>query len=150
MKEREFNSIISRSLNIEGLGFKIPDTFSTGNLKHPSLLFDGFGYFKGNLICWESKYLQKPQAFNFNKLQEHQINNLIGFYENVDSCISLFLIGVNYGRADNRVYYWANEDLYNIRKRKAEADNILKKELDTLTNYLVIKKGVIDFNEILF
>ena len=108
-----------------------------------------FGLFDGHFIAWESKYLQKPSAFNFNNLQEHQIDNLIKAFEICPNAISIFAIGVNFGRADVRCYFWKNEDLYDIKARKDNKKNILKKEFESLDNYIKIKKGQLDIKEIL-
>lgn len=148
MKENDLNSIISRSLNKKGCGFKIPDTFASGSFNHPKLLYDGIGFYNHKFVCWESKYLNEPKSFPFTRLEDHQIKALLDFYENTD-CYSLFLIGVNFGRGDNRVFYWMNDDLYKINERKNNKDNIYKKEFLSLDNYIKIKKGVIDFDEIL-
>lgn len=151
MKEREFNTIVSRSLNtLGGFGFKIPDTFASGSYSRSEAPYDGCGYFNKHFVCWESKYLNSPSAFNFNNLKEHQINNLISFYENIpDRCYSLFLIGVNFGRGDIRCFYWINDDLYKIKGRKDNKENILKKDFVVFDNYIKVKKGILDFNEIL-
>lgn len=153
MKEREFNTIVSRSFNtLGGFGFKIPDSgqYLNGNVTHTQSPYDGCGYFNKHFVCWESKYLNSPSAFNFNNLKEHQINNLISFYENIpDRCYSLFLIGVNFGRGDVRCFYWLNDDLYKIKGRKANKENILKKDFLVFDNYIKVKKGILDFNEIL-
>lgn len=154
MKEREFNTIVSKSLNnLGGFGFKIADSgqYINGKVSHSKNPCDGIGFFNKHFICWESKYLNSPSSFNFNNLQDHQIDNLINFYENIpNTCYSLFLVGVNFGRSDIRVFYWMNDDLYKIRDRKINKENILKKEFLSLDNFIKIKKGLINFNEILF
>lgn len=153
MKEREFNTIVARSFNtLGGFGFKIPDSgqYLNGNVTHAQSPYDGYGYFNKHFVCWESKYLNSPSAFNFNNLKEHQINNLIYFYENIpDRCYSLFLIGVNFGRGDIRCFYWINDDLYKIKGRKNNKENILKKDFLAFDNYIKVKKGVLNFSEIL-
>lgn len=150
--EAEFNSVVSRSLSVSGYGFKIADTFASSSLSRSSSPFDGFGYFfdknnKGYPVYWESKFLKEPSSFNFNRLEEHQINNLINFKKAVPDSLSLFLICVDFGRGDKRVFYF--KDLDEIYKRKQEKKNILKKEFLELKNYVIIKKGIIDFNEII-
>ena len=151
MKEREFNTIVARSFNtLGGFGFKIPDTFASDSYSRSKAPYDGYGYFNKHFVCWESKYLNSPSAFNFNNLKEHQINNLIYFYENIpDRCYSLFLIGVNFGRGDIRCFYWINDDLYKIKGRKNNKENILKKDFLAFDNYIKVKKGVLNFSEIL-
>lgn len=152
MRENDFNTIVSHSLSSleNGFGYKIPDTFASDSFKRSKAPYDGYGFFNKHFVCWESKYLNNPSSFNFNNLQEHQIENLIKFYENIpNACYSLFLIGINFGRGDIRVFYWMNDDLYNIKERKLNKENIHKKEFLSLSNYINIKKGLINFNEIL-
>ena len=67
----------------------------------------------------------------------------------LDDCLSIFAIGVDYGRGDKRVFVWKNSDLYHIKERKELKNNIYKKEFDTLKNYVKIKKGLVNFDEIL-
>lgn len=150
--EAEFNGIVSKSLNISGYGFKIPDTVSSITFKHADLPFDGFGFFidnngKGYPVYWESKFLKEPSSFNFNRLEDHQIESLMKFKKAIPDCLSLFLICVDFGRGDKRVFYF--KDLDEINKRKIEKKNIFKKEFLELKNYVKIKKGVFDFNEII-
>lgn len=154
MLEKDLNGIISKSLNeLGGFGFKISDAgqyFTNGRIGRSDNIFDGIGYLNHHLFCWESKFLKEPKAFNFNNLEDHQIRNLINFYENVPSCNSLFLIGVHFKHGDTRVFYWGNEDLYSIRNRKENKENIFKKEFESLGNFVRIKKGILNLNEIPF
>lgn len=150
MIESDFNGIVTKSLNSQGgFGFKIPDERSTLTGFHSKNPYDIFGIFDGHFIAWESKYLQKPKAFNFNDLQEHQIDNLIKSFELCPNAVSIFAIGVNFGRADTRCFFWKNEELYTIRDRKNNKNNILKKEFEKLDNYIKIRKGQLDIKEIL-
>ena len=152
MLEKDFNTIVTKSLNNQaGFGFKIPDERSTITGFHSKNPFDVFGVFDKHMVCWESKYLPKPQSFNFNHLQDHQIDNLIKIYElmGLDRCLSVFAVGVDFGRNDKRVFIWKNEQLYQIKERKANQQNILKKEFEGLTNYVKIKKGEIDMADFL-
>ena len=137
-------SILNRQIkNSASWGFKIPDGAMT------KLCFDGFGVYKGKAIYWEAKYLPKPKSFNFNRLEAHQIKALLDIEKlNMENNFApLLLIGVNYGHAQVRVYYY--KDMAEIDKRKRNKNNILKKEFDISTNYVVVKKGLIDFDEIL-
>lgn len=150
MVESDFNSIITKSLNSQGgFGFKIPDERSTITGYHSKNPYDIFGLFEGHFIALESKYLQKPQAFNFNRLENHQIDNLIKAFELCPTAIAVFAIGVNFGRADIRCFFWKNEELYGIRERKLNNKSILKKEFESLNNFVKIKKGQLDMKEIL-
>ena len=150
MIESDFNSIVTKSLNSQGgFGFKIPDERSTLTGFHSKNPYDIFGLFDGHFIAWESKYLQKPSAFNFNNLQEHQIDNLIKAFELCPNAISIFAIGVNFGRADIRCSFSNNEDLYDINASKDTTSTIPQKQFDNLDNYIKIKKGQLDIKEIL-
>lgn len=151
MLESDFNSIVVRSLNQQGgYGYKIPDTFSVYSHQRNTAPYDIFGYYNGKFVCCESKWLQKPQAFNLNRLEDHQITNLIKAYELMrGNGISLFVIGVDYGKGDKRVYRWKNEELYNILDRKNNKQSILKKEFEQNEDYIKIYKGLLNIEELL-
>ncbi len=141
MLEKDINSKIVKSLDF---AHKISDE-SKG--KKP---FDIFGVYKGKGIYIETKYLSKPQSFNFNRLEDHQIASLLDIYNSdkgQGNLIAVFLVAVNFGHADVRVFYYLN--MPQINKRKLSKDNILKKEFEASTNYVKIKKGLIDFNKII-
>ena len=150
MLEKDFNNLIVKSLNNSGwFGFKIGDQGSSITGFHQKNPYDLFGYFKGHFICCESKWLKKPAAFNLSRLEDHQINNLIKAYEQVDNCIALFVIGIDFGRNDKRVFVWKNQDLYRMKERKEKKENIYKKEFEQLSNYIKINRGLVDFDEII-
>lgn len=110
--------------------------------------FDGFGIFNGVPVYWESKNLKKPQSFNFKRLEDHQIFNLLEIKNRLkDENHTWLLICVDFGRADKRVFLF--RDMEYINKRKTEKDSILKKEFESRRNYVKIKKQLIDFNELL-
>ena len=150
MLESEFNSIVTKSLNNQGgFGFKIPDERSTLTGFHSKNPYDIYGLYKNNFVAWESKWMNKPQSFNFDRLEEHQIENLIKSFELIDNCLAVFAVGIDFGRNDKRVFIWKNKDLYNIKERKENKSNILKKEFEQRKNYVKISKGQIDFDQIL-
>lgn len=150
MLESEFNSIVTKSLNKQGgFGFKIPDERSTITGFHSKNPYDIYGIYKNHFVAWESKWMNKPQAFNFDRLEEHQIDNLIKSFELLDCCLSVFAIGIDFGRNDKRVFIWKNKDLYNIKERKENKNNIYKKEFEERKNYIKISKGLINFDDIL-
>ena len=140
MNEAKINTMIRKSLF---WGFKIPDG-SMGKLP-----FDIFGVYQGKAIYIETKYLPSPKSFNFHRLEDHQIKALLDIEKlNTEGAfVSLFLVAVNYGRAKIRVYYY--KDMAEIDERKRNKKNILKKEFDSSSNYVVISKGLIDFSAIL-
>ena len=145
--EANFNGIISSSINTKGYAYKIPDTFSSSGMRSIAP-FDGFGWCDGKFLCWEAKYLTEPKAFNFKRLENHQIKSLISAYENIKNCESIFIIGVNFGRADKRCFVFKNKDLYYIKDRKEKGESLLKKEFENLP-YFKIKKNQIDIEELL-
>lgn len=146
MLENQLNGIVSSSLN---WAWKIPD----GQHLKGTNPFDGLGIFKSATgsampVYWESKNLKKPQSFNFKDLQPHQISNLEAVQKHLgNSALTLFLVCVDYGRMQKRVYVF--RDMTYISARKLDARNILKKEFDKRRNYVLIKKQHIDFEEIL-
>ena len=154
--ETAFNSIVSRSLNLkeESFGYKIADTFSTSGTRSLSP-FDGFGMYvsesgKVYPVYWESKSLNEPKAFPMTRLEDHQINYLIKLYNALgEDALCLFLICVDFGRADKRVFVWKNKDLLYIKERKNQKKNILKKEFETLNNFVRVEHNIIDFQKIL-
>lgn len=150
VQESDFNSIVTKSLNSQGgFGFKIPDERSTLTGFHSKNPYDIFGLFENNFVAWESKWMNKPQSFNFERLEQHQIDNLIKAFELIDNCMSVFAVGIDFGRADKRVFIWKNEDLYEILKRKNDKKNILKKEFEQRTNYVKISGGQINMTDVL-
>lgn len=142
MLEKDFNTIVGHSLDY---GYKIADTFSSVGTRSKSP-FDGFGIHDGKIIVWESKWLKEPKSFRFDRLEDHQIENLLKFSK-VENCTALFLIGVDFGRGDKRVFYWKDMDY--INSRKSNNLSLLKKEFLELQNFVKIEKNHIDFTRIL-
>ena len=150
MLESDFNSIVTKSFNSQGgYGFKIPDERSTITGFHSKNPYDVFGLREGKFWAWESKWMNKVQSFNFNRLEQHQIDNLIKAYEIMgDNSVCVFAVGVDFGRADKRIFVWGNSELYNIRERKLSKNNILGKEFQKLDNFVTISKGEIPLDKI--
>ena len=138
MLEKDFQSIVTHTFNSQnGWCYKIPDNgFDTKP-------YDCYGFHDGMSYVMELKWLNKPQAFNFNRLEQHQIDNLIKTYEimgdNVRAC---FIVGIDYGRLDKRVFIFCNDQLYDIKKRKEEKKNLLKKDFQNRP-YLKIKNKIV-------
>ena len=151
MLEKDFNTIVTRSFNdFGGYGFKIPDERSTITGFHSKNPYDVFGIYKGKFWAWESKWMNGVKAFNFSHLQDHQIDSLIKSYELMEgNGISVFAIGIDFGRADKRVFIWKNEMLYDIKERKNSNKSILAKEFKELDNYVKITKGLIPLEQIM-
>ena len=144
MNEAKINTIIKNSMD---WAFKIPDNPTNAFIANA---FDGFGLYKGKAIYWEAKYLAKPMSFNFNKLANHQIDNLLKIYNlslSQDNIIPLILIAVNFGRADVRIFYY--KDMQEIYNRKLNKQSILKKEFENAKNFIKIKKSLINLEEVL-
>ncbi len=140
MNEAQINTMIGKSMEWR---HKISDA---GFGQKP---FDLFGVYKGKAIYIETKYLPKPKSFNFSRLEVHQIKALLDIEKlnKNNSFIPLFLVAVDFGRSDKRVFYY--KDMQEIHERKLAKKNILKKEFESSTNYVTIKKGLIDFDKIL-
>ena len=149
MTEAELNRIISSSIARNGWSHKISDAAQG---KGGLLPFDGFGIFKpgeadGVPIYWDAQNLKKPEAFNFNDLQNHQIDNLRAISHLCKAAVPLFLVCVDYGRMNKKVFVFKDMDY--IFQRKVDKKSILKKEFDKRRNFVLIRKDKIDFNEIL-
>lgn len=140
--EAELNRVIVRSLNENGFGFKIPDTVSYVSKRHGDLPFDIFGICNQRPVYIESKFLKEPKAFNFDRLEDHQLKSLIKCKRSCPYARCYLLIGVVFGRGDIRVFYF--EDLDYIYLRKTSKMSITKKEFLSLSNYVQVKKGMID------
>jgi len=144
MLESAVNTIIGQSL---AWHWKPQD----GPHNKSPIAFDGFAIYKpaegnGVPVYWEAKNLKKPSSFSFKDLQPHQIANLKRIQELAPQTICLFLICVDYGRADKRIFVF--KDMAYCDLRKGECRNILKKEFDKRKNFVRIQKDRINFDEI--
>lgn len=150
MLEKDLNTIIRKSFSNQGdFAFKIQDSgqYIEGKVTHQQNPYDGYAYYKGYFIAWEGKFLSKPQSFNLKDIREHQILNLKLTRDTLKHSIALLLLGVRWSPKQTRVYIFT--DLDTIEERREEKRNILKKELETLDNYVLVKKGEIDIEELL-
>ena len=138
MVEKDFQSIVTHTFNSQdGWCYKIPD--SGWDLKP----YDCYGFHNGMTYVMELKWMSKPQAFNFSRLEQHQIDNLIRTYEIMgDNARCMFIVGIDYGRTDKRAYVFCNEQLYEIARRKKEKRNLLKKDFNELP-FLKIKSRIV-------
>jgi penicillin-binding protein-related factor A (putative recombinase) len=137
MNEATLNTIIKNSLTF---GHKISD-----NGIHGKLPCDGFGMYGSKPFYWEAKILPKPMAFNFNRLEDHQMEALSTIKRlGGDAVITAFIICVDYGRGDKRVFIYT--DMEEIAKRKELHLSIKKKEFDSNTSYVKIKNALIDLS----
>lgn len=140
LRESELNTIIRKSLD---WGHKISDA---GQIEHGKSPFDGFGRYKDQAVYWEAKFLPEVRSFNFSRLEDHQLEGLKEVSK-IKNSLSLFLIGVNFGRSDIRVFIF--RDLDYIEKRKKEKDSIFKKEFLERKNYVTIKKNILNIEELI-
>jgi penicillin-binding protein-related factor A (putative recombinase) len=138
MTEQQLNTTIGTSMDWH---YKIGDA---GKFKKP---FDGVAIHGGKSIYWESKLIKKPQAFNFTRLEDHQIYNLMQVYKLAPDAIPLFLICVQFARGDNRVFVF--RDMPYIAQRKRDRISITKKEFERRKNYVNIHKQLINIDELL-
>ena len=145
--EAAFNTIVTHSLTF---GHKIGDQGSTISGYHSKNPFDGFGIACTDLgnfaVYFESKYLREPSAFNWNRLEDHQIDSLLTCKKLLPDCLALFLICVDFGRADKRVFVFRDMDYINNRKQLKQS--ITKKEFLSRKNFVRVRQSKIDFNEI--
>lgn len=149
MQEKDINGIIRKSFAEQGdFAFKIQDSgqYFDGVVSHQKNPYDGFAYYKGRFIAWESKFLPKPMSLNLQRLEAHQLDALQKTRKYLNSSVALFLVGIKWSTRETRVYYFT--DLDNIEKRRNNKDNILKKEWEQLTNYIKVSKGQIDLSEL--
>lgn len=122
MTEAQFNTIIGNSLDWH---HKISDG------SYGQKPYDGFGALAGRPVYWEAKWLRKPAAFPWSRLESHQIEGLIAMQKNIPAALSWLIIGVDYGRGDKRVFLFDNLEEIRTRKR-SEEKSIKKKEFDSL------------------
>lgn len=141
MTEQQLNSVISRSLR---WSFKIPDARGTTGI----LPFDGFGVTgEGQPVYWEAKNLNKLQAFSFEKVRPHQIENMLQIKQLSLPALTLLLIGVSFSSRDRRLYVFADPSAWAVRR--AYKQSITKIEFETLTNWIPIKNGRIDESDLI-
>ena len=139
MNEAEFCTIIKNSFP-EDYIYKIPDPSGAFSMT-VKRTFDGIGMIEQGGVLhpfyWEAKYLPKASAFNFNRIEVHQ-DKYLRWYRKIPGAISWVIIGINFGRADKRVFIldW-DED---FGKLYAKGFSIHKKFLEKLP-YNEVHKG---------
>lgn len=134
--EQALNTVIKNSLQ---WAEKIPD--ASGNFAVTPRAFDGFGISHNGLpVYWEAKYLKTMESFNLQKIEDHQITNLLTIKRLCPIAQCWIVLGVSVSRGDNRVYIFG--DVEDINNRRIDRRNYLKKELETLPYHKVVK-GVI-------
>lgn len=143
--EAELCSVITKSLVN---GYKIPDPSGMYAMTSKRA-FDGIGTLVVNgeltFICWEAKFLKRPGAFNFNRIEPWQ-SFYLSEYSKAKNVVSYVIVGVDYGRADKRVFIFEwNEKMDALYKN---GFSVHLKTLNTLP-YNKISKSVFSFNNII-
>jgi len=141
--ESQACTIFVNSLKLKGeQGYKIPDPTGdfANTIKRP---FDIIGSWQNKALYVECKYLSSLKSFDLKRIEDHQIEYLLNFKNNINNAESWIVLAIKVGRGDNRFYIFKN--IEEIQKRRLEKKNFLKKELETLP-YLKVKKDLIDIN----
>jgi hypothetical protein len=132
------NSVIAN----KGWCAKIPDPASSFGISS-QLPFDLFGVLNSKPLYCEVKYISTLKSFDLQRIEDHQIENLMNIQSLLPDSHCWIVLGVKVGRGDVRLYIFNN--IIEVNDRRKLRNNYLKKELLTLPYYLV-KKGIIDFN----
>lgn len=150
MVEKDLNAIIRKSFAEQGdYSFKIQDSgfYQNGKVSHQKNPADGFAFYKGDFVAWESKWLSKPSSLNLQRLQDHQLDFLKKTKDCLNSSKALFLVGIKWTSRETRVYAFLNID--EIERRRNNKENFSKKDFEQMTNYVLVKKGIINIEELL-
>lgn len=141
MLERNFTSVVTHTIKAYGgWAYKIPDS------GYDTKPFDITAIYKGQPLALELKWLTSPKAFNFTRLENHQIANLLEAWK--AGAWAALVIGVDYGRSDKRIFTFANSQLPMIDMRKKQGQSILKKEFNSLP-FIPLKNRLFDLEEFL-
>lgn len=126
--EASLNTILANSFSelTECRAHKIADPKGGLGIQNP---FDHFGVFNGKPLYSESKILKKIEAFNFNKIEEHQYENL-NFYQNAlrGNCYTLVFLGIYIPRKMKVIIPFDFGFIYHTRLSGKKS--FLKKELE--------------------
>lgn len=135
--ERDLNKILTSSLDV---GYKIQDVGDGVGNKRP---FDLFGTFNDRPVYVEGKFKPVPEAFNWSRLEDHQIDYLLKF--DIPNAIACVIIGVVFKRGDIRCFVYCTEE---AAYRKKNNISVTKKEFMNDENYVKVEKGKVDYNKI--
>jgi hypothetical protein len=138
--EASLNTIIKMSLDF---GYKIPDPTNKFSATIPRP-FDLFGIINSKPIYIEAKYSPELKSFDLQRIEDHQIANLIKIKNLLPNSYCWIVYGVHCDHGDNRIYIF--DDILEIERRRLLKLNYLKKELISLP-YIKIYKGIADFNK---
>lgn len=139
--ESDCCSIIKNSFLLLGEEcFKIPDP-SGLYAKTIARPFDMIATLSGHPVFIEAKFMKGMQAFALSRIEDHQIEALKSWRGKIPGSESWIVLGVNAGRADNRIYIFKN--ILDIAGRRMERRNYLKKDLEQLP-YMKVQKNLVD------
>lgn len=125
MLEKDVNRIITNAIKKDGFGFKIGD-FATSQGFASESPFDLFGVLKEGFLYFESKFKRGNGAFNFSKIEDHQIRNLNLIKKLQPTAITLYPIGAYEPRKYFNVFLLDSPLVPYLQSK--EKKSILKKE----------------------
>ena len=148
--EAELCTVIKNSLIN---GFKIPDPSSS--FKQTSKrVFDGIGTLivsnELRFVCWEAKFFKKPMAFNSNIIEPQQ-SYFLSEYSKAKNVISYIILGINYGRADKRVFIFNWDSSMNTLYKKGFSiylKNLNKLKYNKINKNTFYFENIITYNDI--
>ena len=144
--ESEFCTVIVNSLNVMGIGYKIPDPTSSFNkaILRPFDIIGVLNYNGENLPCYiEAKFSKKIEAFNFKKVQPHQSSYLNAFSE-ADNSLAWVILGMRMGRGKYYAYIFDWKSVGYLYPEFSIHANKLE-----LLPFNVISKDILSFDNII-
>jgi len=103
------------------------------------------GSWANNLLLVECKFISSLKSFDLQRIEDHQMEALENWKERIPGTQSWIVLGVKVARGDNRIYIF--KDLHDIKTRRIEKKNYLKKELEQLGCHKVFK-DLIDLDKL--
>jgi len=120
VKETRFNTIVKKTLEGHGYGYKISDVAGGQAQRRP---FDGIGIYEGRLVFWEGKAMKGVYAFNLKEVFEgtrgHQMETFDTFSQ-VSNPPELWVILCCFVPRKSQVYTFP----YSTLKEAYEKDNL--------------------------
>ena len=130
MDESTLNTIIKNSFIVKGFfAHKISDPKGGYGIQNP---FDGFAVVPNTVIFWEAKILKNSiKALNFNKIEEHQYNNL-SLITNLakEQTLNIYPFGIYLPRKAFYLFIFEHSAIEYLKK--TEKTSILKKDFEYL------------------
>jgi len=138
MKEAQTNTVFNNSLKKKGFSHKIADPVGGYGIQNP---FDGFTVAFDKHIYWEGKIVKGGfYSFNFNRIEDHQYNNLLQIRDQLHS-ICIINLAIWQSR---KFFYFLLFDIELIKYLKDKNKNsFIGKELKQFVDnnlYLEVKK----------